>query len=173
VTLVLSVATVYLAISTLLINDARPLITQNSLYSFQAKTLEKWDDSGFIGGIYAKYLANRVVEDLVLTSPDRKDIRQQSYYENLFHQSASAIPDIEFVNSHMNPGERLYLYIDKNIIEYALFGVNKTRDLVPVVSAQQVSPRALVLVDKGRTPSITSGFTLLAENERFSIYQKP
>ncbi|HNW14515.1 MAG TPA: glycosyltransferase family 39 protein [Anaerolineaceae bacterium] len=173
VTLALSIASFYLAISTLLINDARPLVTQQSLYSFQAKKVEKWGDSGFIGGIAAKHIANRVIEDLVLTSPDRKDIRQQSYYENLFHQSTSAIADVEFVNSTVKPHEKLYLFIDKDIIEYALFGVNKTRDLVPVVSLQRLPDGALVLVDKRRIPSITSGFTLLAENDHFSIYQKP
>lgn len=98
----------------------------------------------------------------VVTSPDRKDIRQQSYYENLFHQSTSAIADVEFVNSTVKPHEKLYLFIDKDIIEYALFGVNKTRDLVPVVSLQRLPDGALVLVDKRRIPSITSGFTLLA-----------
>ena len=173
VTLVLSIAAFFLAVSTLLINDSRPLVTQQTLYSFQAKTLERWDDSGFIGGVYAKYIANRVIESLVLTSPDRKDIRHQSYYDNLFHQSTSAIPDIEFVNASVPVDAPLYLYMRKNIIEFALFGVNRTRDLVPFSGLQQVPSGSLVLVDKGRTPALTGALNLLAENDNFWIFRKP
>ena len=173
VTLVLSISAFYLAVSTLLINDSRPLVTQQTLYSFQAKTLEKWDDSGFIGGVYAKYIANRVIESLVLTSPDRKDIRHQSYYDNLFHQSTSNIPDIEFVNASIPADAPLFIYMRKNIIEFALFGVNRSRDLVPVSGLQQVPSGSLVLVDKGRTPVLSGGLDLLAENDNFWIFRKP
>ena len=173
VTFVLSIAAFFLALSTLLINDSRPLVTQQTLYSFQAKTLERWDDSGFIGGVYAKYIANRVIESLVLTTPDRKDIRHQSYYDNLFHQSTSAIPDIEFVNASVPVDAPLYLYMRKDIIEFALFGVNRTRDLVPFSGLQQVPSGSLVLVDKGRTPALAGALNLLVENDNFWIFRKP
>ncbi len=172
ITVLFSIAAVYLSVSALLINDSNPLITRYSLYSYQENRVDHSKEAGFFTRAYA-YISDRVIEDLALTSPDRKDILHQSYYENLFHQSATDIPDIEFVNANVGPTETLYLYINKNIIEYALFGVNKTRDLVPVTSLQQVPSGALVLVDKGRTTASTTGMNLLAENENFSIYLNP
>jgi hypothetical protein len=109
----------------------------------------------------------------VLTSPDRKDIRHQSYYDNLFHQSTSNIPDIEFVNASIPADTPLFIYMRKNIIEFALFGVNRSRDLVPVSGLQQVPSGSLVLVDKGRTPVLSGGVDLLVENDNFWIFRKP
>ncbi len=172
VTIIISLSAAYLAFSTVLINDSRPLVTRFTLYAYQEKRVDHTDEAGFFKRAYA-YLSDRVIEDLALTSPDRRDILHQTYYENLFHQSATDIPDIDFVNANVNPAETLYLYIRNNIIEYALFGVNKTRDLVPVNTAQQVPSGALLLVDKAKAPSIADGLRLLAENERFVIYQKP
>jgi len=59
----------------------------------------------------------------------------------------------------------------KNIIEYALFGVNKTRDLHPVSELEQVPPGALVLVDNELVKSPPAGMTLIAENINFLIYR--
>ena len=172
-TIVLSISAFLMAVSTLLINDARPLVTQQTLYTFQAKTLEKWDDSGSIGAVYAKYIANRVVESLLLTSPNRKDIRQQSYYENLFHQNTSAIANIEFVNTNMPDDAPLYIFMRKNIIEYALFGVDKTRRLTPFSLLEQAPSGSWVLVDKGRPQPWADGLNLIAENDSFWILLKP
>jgi len=61
----------------------------------------------------------------------------------------------------------------KNIIEFALFGVNRTRELVPFSGLQQVPSGSLVLVDKGRTPAFTGVLNLLAENDNFWIFRKP
>lgn len=172
VTIILSLSAGYLAFSSLLINDSRPLITQFTLYTYQNERLDRSDSAGFMSRAWT-YINDRVIEDLVLTSPDRRDIRNQGYYANLFHQSPEDIPDIEFVNAHIPANEPLYMYINKTVIEYALFGVNKTRDLIPVNSLQSVPQRALLLVDKRRTPPFIDGFSLLAENEHYSIYRMP
>ncbi|HNR02025.1 MAG TPA: glycosyltransferase family 39 protein [Anaerolineaceae bacterium] len=172
VIIVLSITALYLSVSTLLINDSRPIVTRYSLYSYQQNRVNHSSDAGFFTHAYA-YLNDRVIEDLALTSPDRRDIFHQSYYENLFHQSTDSIIDIIFINANVEVAETLYLYMQKDLLEYALFGVNKTRDLVPVNTAQQVPSGALLLVDKAKAPSIADGLRLLAENERFVIYQKP
>ena len=168
ITVVLSVAAGYLAFSSLLINDSNPLVTQFSLYTYQNEKLNRSDDAGFFSRAYT-YINDRVIEDLVLTSPDRRDIRNQTYYENLFHQSSEDIPNIEFVNAYISADETLYLYIQKTIIEYALFGVNKTRDLHPVKSLADVPAGALVLVDVKLEDTPPSGMTLIARNERYLI----
>jgi len=63
----------------------------------------------------------------------------------------------------------LYLYIQKTIIEYALFGVNKTRDLYPVKSLVDVPTGALVLVDKNLMATPPTDMTLIADNARYLI----
>ena len=168
---VLSISAFYLGLSTLLINDSRPLVTQASLYAFQERQHARLSGEGFFSRA-TLYLSDRVIEDLALTSPNRRDIFRQSYYENLFHQSPGDITDIEFINAAIPSDAPLYLYMRKNIIEYALFGVNKTRDLQPVSDLSQVPPGAFVLVDKGKTPPPDVKMTLLAENGNFSIYIK-
>ena len=172
VSVVVSLCSLYLGVSTLLINDSRPLVTQASLYSFQQRQYDSLSGGGFFNRA-ALYLGDRVVEDLALTSPDRRDIFNQSYYENLFHQSPGDIQDIEFINAAVPKDAPIYIYLRKNIIEYALFGVDRARDLTPVSDIAQVPQGAFLLVDKGKTPSPAEEMTLLAENEYFSIYLTP
>lgn len=167
-TIALSLAAGYLAFSSLLINDSRPLVTQFSLYSYQDEKLNRSGEAGFFTRAYT-YINDRVIEDLALTSPDRRDVLNQTYYENLFYQSSEDIPNIEFVNANVSADETLYLYIQKTIIEYALFGVNKTRDLYPVKSLVDVPTGALVLVDKNLMATPPTDMTLIASNASYLI----
>ena len=171
VTIVLGLIAGGLAFSSLLINDSRPLVTQSTLYTYQQENLNRSDDAAFLSRAYT-YINDRVIEDLVLTSPDRKDIKHQDYYENLFHQSAEDIPDVVFINTKLPPGEPLYALMQKSIIEYALFGVNKTRDLHPVKNLDQVPVGALVLVDKQLVDAVPAGMQLIAENDHYRIMRK-
>ena len=171
VTIVLGLIAGGLAFSSLLINDSRPLVTQYSLYTYQQEKLNRSDDAGFLSRGYT-YINDRVIEDLVLASPDRKDILHQVYYENLFYQSAEDIPDVVFINAHVPPGEPLYALMQKSIIEYALFGVDKTRELHPVIKLDQVPAGALVLVDKQLVDTLPAGAQLIAENDHYRIMRK-
>lgn len=171
VTIVLVLISGWLAFSTLLINDSRPLVTQSTLYTYQQEKLNRSDDVGLLTRAYT-FINDRVIEDLVLTSPDRKDILHQGYYENLFHQSAEDIPDVVFVNTHVPSDEPLYTIMQKSIIEYALFGINKTRAVYPVKLPDQVPAGALVLVDKGLVDAVPAGMWLIAENDRYRVLRK-
>jgi len=171
VTVVFSLCAAYLAFSSLLINDAHPLITQSTLYTYQQEKLDRSADAGLLSRAYT-YINDRVIEDLALTSPDRKDIKHQDYYANLFHQSVEDIPDVVFVSVHVPPEEPLYVIMQKSLIEYALFGVNKTRELHPVKKPEQVPAGALVLVDKQLLDEVPAGMQLIAENEHYRIMRK-
>jgi len=171
VCVVLSLSAAYLAFSSLLINDAHPLITQSTLYTYQQEKLDRSADAGLLSRAYT-YINDRVIEDLALTSPDRKDIKHQDYYANLFHQSVEDIPDVVFVNVHLPPEETLYVIMQKSLIEYALFGVNKTRELYPVKKPDQVPAGALVLVDKQLLDEVPAGMRLIAENVHYRIMRK-
>lgn len=171
VAILIALSAGYLAFSSLLINDTNPLLTQFSLYTYQNEKLNRSEDAGFISHGWT-YLNDRVIEDLVLTSPNRRDIRNQTYYQNLFHQSPEEIPNIEFVNANVSADETLYLYIRKTILEYALFGVNKTRDLQPVLSPDEVPVGGLLLANLKLLDSPPAGMSLVAQNERYMILRK-
>ncbi len=169
VSILIAVISFYLAISTFLINENRPIISQGSLYDYQYYVNEKLDQNVQFNVLYRK-AANRVIEDLVLTSPARKSVFQNSYYENLFFQNTPDIEDIEFINANILPSAGLYLRIEKTTLEYALFGVNRTRELYPVAGLDQVPPDEYVLVSRSLLPEERSGLSLLAENYRYSIF---
>lgn len=161
----------YLAFSSLLINDTNPLVTQFSLYTYQNEKLNRSADAGFISHGWT-YLNDRVIEDLVLTSPNRRDITNQTYYQNLYHQSPEEVQSIEFVNVYVPADEPLYLYIQKTILEYALFGINKTRDLYPVLDATQIPTGALLLADRNLLDSVPEGMSLIAQREQYMLMRK-
>ncbi|MBP8997528.1 MAG: glycosyltransferase family 39 protein [Anaerolineaceae bacterium] len=157
--------------SSLLINDCRPLITQYSLYAYQQERNQKLEDTGFFTHAYI-YISDRVIEDLALTSSNRRDIRHLTYYEQLFFQSSGDLSDIEFVNAHVPATETLYVWMPKSILEYALFGRDKTRDLNPVRGVDQVPSGAFFLVDDEWLKTPPTGMTLIAENVHFLILRK-
>lgn len=171
VTFAIVIIAFFLAFSTLLMNENRPLLTQRSLYVYQSKVLENLDTKVKVNELYKK-AANRVIENLVLTSPSRASVFQNSYYENLFFQNTPDLPDIQFVNDNLPVSEPLYLRIQKTTLEYALFGVNRTRELFPVASLDQVPEGATVMVSKSLLPADVSGLELLAKNPSYSLFKR-
>jgi 4-amino-4-deoxy-L-arabinose transferase-like glycosyltransferase len=171
ISVVLALAAAYLAFSSLLINDSNPLVTQFSLYSYQSEKLNRSEDAGFIPRAWT-YVNDRVIEDLLLTSPNRRDILNQTYYQNLFYQSSEDISAIDFLEVYVPADEPLYLYIEKTIIEYALFGINKTRDLHPIEDPIQVPTGALLLADLNLLDSPPDGMSLIAQREQYMLLRK-
>lgn len=169
--IVVATVSVYLAFSTLLINENRPIITDGSLYKFQYDVIEKMDQSLPVKKFLAK-AANRIIEDVILTCPSRKSILQVPYYEKLFFQNTDEVQEIEFVNAHLQPSTPLYLNIKKTTLEYGLFGINRSRELYPVSDLDDVPAGSYVLVSKHLIPEDSDDFGLIAENSSFSILQK-
>jgi hypothetical protein len=161
----------FLAFSTLLMNENRPILTQRSLYVYQSQVLENLDTTIKVNDLYKK-AANRVIENLVLTSPSRESIFQNSYYENLFFQNTADLPDIQFVNVNLPARTPLYLRIQKTTLEYALFGVNRTRDLFPVANLDHVPAGATVLIAKSLLPTNLTDLQLVAENPAYSLFKR-
>ncbi len=142
--IVVGFAAIYLAFSTLLINESRPVITESTLYKFQVQKIETIKVTNLLNSQYRAML-NRVVNDLLLTSPDRLSIVQGSYYDKLFFQNSRDIENIRLVNDNLPAGEPLYLRMNKSLLEYALFGVNRTRELYPVKNLNEVPSGAYML----------------------------
>ncbi len=161
----------YLSFSTLTMNENRPIITQKTLYSYQYTVLEKLDSTVRINNLFKK-AANKIIEDLVLTSSAREDLFTGSYYDNLFYQNTPEIADIIFINSNLQPSTPLYLFIRKATLEYALFGVNRTRELYPVTNLDQVPSDSYILISRSLLPDDRTGLRLIAENQHYSIFIK-
>jgi len=167
IALMLSLVSVFLAASVLLINDARPLITTSSLYTFLARRVDPIEVTNIFEAQYVSRL-QKAVKSLLLTSPDRASIISGDYAERLFYQNAAEASHLRFVVANLPPDEPLYIYIeDLSVLEYGLFGVNRTRALYPVASPADVPTGAALLAAKERLNAPPLGFTLTAEDESY------
>jgi len=167
IAIVLGLASVFLAVSVLLINDARPLITTSSLYNFLARRVDPVDVSNIVEAQYVSR-AQKAIKSLLLTSPDRANILSVDRAERLYYQNTAEAPHLRFINANLPPDEPLFIYIeDLSVLEYGLFGLNRTRDLHPVASPEDVPSGATLLAAKARLTAVPPGFTLTAENEAY------
>lgn len=169
IALPLSLLSVYLSLSVLFINDARPLVTTNSLFAYQARVVDNIRVTNILNAQY-RAASEKAVKALLLTSPDRSNILDNDYYTRLFYQNTGDIPDVEFVNQNLDPHTPLYLLIeDRTLLEFALFGINRTRDLHPVRALADVPNGANVLVSRQILSTPPAETRLVAENERYMI----
>lgn len=171
IALIISLISISLSISILFINDNRPLITTNSLYNYLENRIQSIDISNIVE---AQYVAKTeaVVKSLLLTSPDRKNINSSSYYEQLFYQSTEAANDMVMIKAVLTIDESLYLYIEPTVLEYALFGENRTRQLYPVHSLVEVPQSGMVLVDKDRIETVPATYEKIDENENYYLLRR-
>jgi hypothetical protein len=167
--IVVGFAAVYLAFSTLLINESRPVITESTLYKFQVQKIETIKVTNLFNSQYRAML-NRIVNDLLMTSPDRLSIVQGSYYDKLFFQNSRDIENIHLVNDNLPTDEPLYLRMNKSLLEYALFGVNRTRNLYPVKNLNEVPAGSFVLFSNALLDENLLELKPAASNGDYSLF---
>jgi len=172
VSLFISFIAFYLSLSVLLINDNRPIITTRSLYSFHEKNIATINVSNFFTAQYVSR-SEKLIDALLLTSPDRQNIIQGNYYDRLFFQDTSKIELIEFVNKNIKPEQDLYLLIEPSLLEYALFGINRTRNLFPIETFQELPPGECALVSDVNSQVVPSSIKKLDQKDGLSIYCNP
>jgi hypothetical protein len=90
----------------------------------------------------------------------------------LYFQNTPEIKNIDFVNQYIAAPTPLYLRIQKSTLEYALFGVNRTRELYPISNLDQVPSGSSVLISTSLLPDDWTDLLLVAENDRYSIFIK-
>lgn len=163
----------YFSSSIILINDVRPIITQGSLYSFQYQYQDEINSSNKISKYFYALIVDPIVSDLVVTSPNRVGILESSYYEKLFFQNTREIKNIDLVNQNFSKGTPLYLNIDMTILEYSLFGVNRTRNLYPIQNYDDIPQGAYLFITNSREASVPSYYSLVAQNKDYSIFLNP
>lgn len=166
---VLAIVAVSLAFSTLLTNESRPTITQSTLYSFQARKVEPIKVTNIFQSLYRATL-NRMVNDLLLTTPNRLSIVEGTYYDKLFFQNRRDIENISLVNDNLTAAEPLYLRMKASLLEYALFGINRTRNLYPVIDLNDVQPGFYVLASNELLEQNRPDMDLVSANEDYSLF---
>jgi hypothetical protein len=167
--LVLGLATAFLAINTLLYNDDKPIITGPGITQFSNEFASRFPRRTRIQQSFwsvVRYIASYQYA----IAPNRLDIFEGDYYQQLFHNDFQYIKEIEWVNSFVSEGKPLVILMDARPLEYALFGINVTRSLFPVNDLFQKSEGQYLLVENSL--SVTpSGLTLIASDDQFSIYR--
>jgi len=167
---ILSIASVLLTISILTFNDSRPLVRQFELYNFQKTYINKIEVTNIFNSMYRKGLYE-LTSDLLKTAPNRTPLYQSDYYDKLFFQNSHQIENIEFINLYIDENQPLYLNVKKTVLEYALFGRNKTRDLYPVRNLDDIESNSYVIVSKELSQN-SEDFKLIAENDDYLILFK-
>jgi 4-amino-4-deoxy-L-arabinose transferase and related glycosyltransferases of PMT family len=167
---VFSLAFLLIFANTFLFNFSKPIITAGKITGWQNKYLTNLPFETRL----QKYVKNKSFtysNQLIKVLPKQKAIFQAHYYEQLFYSSADFVPDIEMVNAHMADRQPLYARISKLAFEYALFGKNQTRALYPIEDFNQVPAGSYLLV-QNIWPQPKTGFDLIANDGRFTLYQK-
>ncbi len=168
--LVLSFACFMIIAATLLFNDSRPLLAEYTLVGFRENYVNKIEVTNIINSQYRKRLFE-LTNSLIKTAPNKKSYLGSDYYGRLFYQFASDGKSMDLVNTYIKEDEPLYLFIEKTNLEYALFGINKTRELFPITDFDEVKSKSYILVSKNRY-SGGQNLLLIAENDEYQIYYK-
>ncbi len=163
---------VYLSTNIILFNGSKPVVTSNTVVNFQNNTILLIPETEKIQLILKNFLmkrTNRLITELV----NRKSIfsYRNDYYEQLFFASTVTISHMDMVNVTLSENESLYLIMERDPLEYGLFGVNRSRMLLPITSFDDIAPGAKVIVEMVPQEELP-GFKLLNFDDKYSIYQK-
>lgn len=166
----LTVGSLLLIGSVLLFNDSRPVLVQSDLYRFGDDYISKIEVTNVINSQIRKRLYD-LTTNLILTAPARKSITACTYEEKLFYQNFSEVDNYKFIEQILDDKESVYVNIDPSLLEFSLFGVNKTRDVIPVQDGFDIPEDSYLLQTIYRTNEMI-GFLLIGGNDRYLIYQK-
>ena len=170
--LVIALIAFYLSSSVILINDNRPVITSNTINSYLYHKVEPVKITNIFNSLFVT-INHKITYSLLLSVPDRLSILRNDYYGRLFFQDIGNIKDIEWLNTHLAGDTPLYLKIERSLLEYALFGPNRTRELYPVKSLDEVPPNSYLLGSNALIKSPPPGFSRLTQNPNYTLYFKP
>jgi 4-amino-4-deoxy-L-arabinose transferase-like glycosyltransferase len=168
--LLIGLVTIFIAMNTLLFNYDKPVVTKLLLYQFNWKVIPKFPQQTVVQRNLISSLT-WIMQYHYATAPNRNSIYDESYYEKLLHNDSPFVKEIEWINSYIPEGEPLSILMYAQPLEYALFGINRTRDLFPVGDVSQMGTAKYLLIEDSFAVDL-SGYTLLNSDRLFSIYQK-
>jgi hypothetical protein len=164
---VLISCSVLLIFNTLLKNDTKPIITAKSKNNFIHQKIDPLQESTTFQ-VFIKKALYKITYPTGFESL-RRNIYSQKYYDQLFYTNNISAKDIEFVNSIIPEGEPISVMVANNPLEYALFGINRSRSLYSFTDTNDARQGYCIVSNSiGISPS--HEMELLDVNGNFSIY---
>ncbi|HBY01982.1 MAG TPA: hypothetical protein DEG92_05490 [Rikenellaceae bacterium] len=156
-----------LIFNTLLVNDSKPIITAKTQNDIINNYISPLPENNSIQKFFKKTL-------LKITYPDANssqlvNIYEATYYDRLLYTSRYSAKDIEFVNELLPEGETLSILITRSPIEYALFGKNHSRMVIPLAEINDAD-QGYVLLSNSLNLAPSSRMKLLGKNQNYSLY---
>lgn len=166
----LSTSSAMLIGSVLLFNDSRPVLGQSDLYRLGDDHISNIEVTNVINSQIRKRLYD-LTTNLILTAPARKSIIQCSYGEKLFYQNFSDVDNYQFIEKILEEKDTVYVSINHSLLEFSLFGIDKTREVFPVQDLSVIPEDSYLLISTYRTNEMI-GFEFIGENDNYQIYRK-
>jgi hypothetical protein len=169
-----SLVFIYLSTNVTFLNGSKPIVTSSSVINFQNSYIKIIDEETKTQIVLKQFLmekTDQMIDDFVRRHSVFRYLREDEYYNLLFFANNSTITHLNLINSKLTAPEPLYLMIKREPVEYALFGINRSRSLFPVKSLIDVESGAKVLVETPSAAEIT-GFRLLIFDDIYGLYQK-
>ncbi len=168
---IITACTLVLSVNVLLFNDARLLLNQNQLIEFREIYVNDIKVTNLANSLYKKSLY-LVSNDLSLTAPQKGTYLGQSYYGRMFYESNSSRVDADFINSSVDSGQRIYTKIEDKIIEFSLFGVGRTREVIPFTDFAEIPSGSYAIISDKYLP-VPASYQLKNSNGSISIFYVP
>ena len=169
-TLAISICFICLTFNIVFFNESKPLITASTIVTWQNQVIQKMPQNN---EVEKKILMKAINYTGKLSTGmlQRQSILSLPYYEQMFYSNQGDLENLELVNSVLPADQPLYLLISSSIIEYPLFGVERTRDLFPITDPAQTPLAGYLLILNSRQDNLL-GLTLIKSNSTYSIYQR-
>jgi hypothetical protein len=154
----------------LFFNSSKPIITASTNVYWQNSYILKLPTATKTQQFYQKgltYISTHLSKFLL----QRQSIFDLPYYDQLYYTNINSSEEIEFVEQNISPDTPLYLMISPSSLEYGLFGINRTRELFPITSPNQVPVEGILLIENQRKAP-PANFSLIRADEILSLYQR-
>jgi hypothetical protein len=146
-------------------------VNQYQLIEFTENYIDNIHVTNIANSLYRKSLYE-FTKDIIKTTPEKEAYLASDYYQRLFYEDQGEVAEIDFVNKYIAADQPLYLLIGKTTLEYALFGINKTRDLYPSQNLSAIPSGSYVLVAK-QLQLEQKNRILIGEDNDYAIYLVP
>jgi hypothetical protein len=90
----------------------------------------------------------------------------------MFYESNSSRVDADFINSSVESGQRIYTKIEDKIIEFSLFGVDRTREVIPFTDFAEIPSGSYAIISDKYLP-VPASYQLKNSNGSISIFFVP
>jgi len=169
ITIVIMLFCTLFFLETFLTNDSKPIITSQSIWDFQSNVILKLPSTNRLQYLIKDNLVS-LFDQLVQSSIDRRTIYDNQYLDQVYFSDSNSFRNVGFIRNLIPNDSTLFLTINDPHLEYGLFGRNKTRDLIPVQSIDQISSGFYLTRSSVDIPT-SKNVILLGSNGVYAVYQ--